>query len=141
MRSKLKRAITLSDGTTVPANFHLVVTGVYRDPSVYANPDKFDPYRFFNESPEPGKLNSWSYSALSAKHMGFGFGRHACPGRFFAADEMKAALCQFLMKYDFKIIDGKEQRLIPYETNESVDPLCKILIRRIKEDTTIGLDG
>lgn len=141
MRSRVERAITLSDGTNIPAGSHLVVTGVYRDPSVYPNPDDFDPYRFVKEKPEPGKTNTRSYTSLSAQHLGFGFGRHACPGRFFAANEIKVVLCHLLMKYDFKLIDGEEPRLLPYETGQSVDPLCRISIRRIKEDTAIGLDG
>lgn len=141
MRNHIDRDITLSDGSTVPANSNAVVAAVYRDPSVYENPDEFDLYRFFNDKLEPGKTNPWSYSSLNAKHMGFGFGDHACPGRFFAANEMKVALCHLLMKYEFKIIDGEEPRLLSYETNDFVDPLCRVSVRRIKEDPAMGLDG
>lgn len=39
--------------------------------------------------------------------MGFGFGRHSCPGRFFAANEVKIALCHILLKYDFKLAEAE----------------------------------
>ncbi len=42
--------------------------------------------------------------------MQFGFGRHACPGRFFAANEIKMIIANFVMDYDIKLPDGVKER-------------------------------
>jgi hypothetical protein len=141
MHSCAQRAITLSDGSFIPAGACIVVAGAYQDPSIYKNPETFDPFRFVDEKPEAGETNPWAYVATGSKHMGFGFGVHACPGRFFAASEVKIALCHLLMKYDFGIIEGDEPKILPFEMSRSVDPSCRISIRRIREDANIGLDG
>ncbi|KAJ7660426.1 hypothetical protein B0H17DRAFT_832480, partial [Mycena rosella] len=35
-------------------------------------------------------------------HLPFGTGKHACPGRFFAATELKAMLAHLVLNYDVK---------------------------------------
>ena len=48
--------------------------------------------------------------------MAFGYGKYACPGRFYASNEMKLVLANLLLLYDFKLPDGAERPL-----NISVD--------------------
>ncbi len=61
--------------------------------------------------------------------MPFGFGRHACPGRFFAANEIKLVLAQLLLNYDMKLPEGAEKlREIP---GVGPDPNREILVRRV----------
>jgi hypothetical protein len=36
----------------------------------------------------------------------FGHGSHACPGRFFAVNVLKAIVAHLLLKYDLKLRDG-----------------------------------
>ncbi|KAI3396477.1 hypothetical protein diail_12097 [Diaporthe ilicicola] len=38
----------------------------------------------------------------SVEHYGFGHGRHACPGRFFVAHELKLFVAYLLLNYDLK---------------------------------------
>jgi cytochrome P450 len=33
-------------------------------------------------------------------------GKHACPGRFFAGNELKSMLVYLILNYDFKTVDG-----------------------------------
>ena len=33
----------------------------------------------------------------------FGYGKHACPGRFFANQEFKVILVQLIMSYDLRL--------------------------------------
>ncbi|KLU80907.1 hypothetical protein MAPG_00004 [Magnaporthiopsis poae ATCC 64411] len=40
------------------------------------------------------------------EHLPFGLGKYACPGRFFAANEVKIALCHLLIKYDWELAPG-----------------------------------
>lgn len=63
--------------------------------------------------------------------MAFGFGTHACPGRFFAAHEVKMAMCHLLLKYDWKMADGADAPKWRANGNGlECDGLAKIAIRR-----------
>jgi cytochrome P450 monooxygenase-1 len=46
------------------------------------------------------------FVSTSPEHLGFGHGLHSCPGRIFAANELKIVLIQILLKYDLKFPDG-----------------------------------
>ncbi|KAG8162889.1 hypothetical protein KVR01_007367 [Diaporthe batatas] len=43
----------------------------------------------------------------SVEHYGFGHGRHACPGRFFVAHELKMLVAYLLLNYDLKPLDER----------------------------------
>lgn len=38
----------------------------------------------------------------------FGHGRHACPGRFFAVNELKLMMAHLLLTYDVKFADDRQ---------------------------------
>ncbi len=44
--------------------------------------------------------------STSVDHVGFGHGQQACPGRFFAASEIKIVFVYLLLSYDWKLPDG-----------------------------------
>lgn len=69
--------------------------------------------------------------------MGFGYGKHACPGRFFAAAEIKTALCHMLLKYDLKPREGPAPRVLSQGMHLYPDPMAAILVRRRKEEIDI----
>jgi len=48
--------------------------------------------------------------ACSADNLNFGHGIHACPGRFFASNEIKTVLVHLLLNYDIKMMDGEKSR-------------------------------
>ncbi|EAT79372.2 hypothetical protein SNOG_13045 [Parastagonospora nodorum SN15] len=72
--------------------------------SVYPNPDEFVVDRFLKmrESGENGASSKWQFVSTSPEHLAFGHGRQACPGRFFASNEMKVAMVHILLKYEWK---------------------------------------
>ena len=41
-----------------------------------------------------------SSATLDDAFLGFGFGRHACPGRFFALNEMKVCIAHMLLNFE-----------------------------------------
>ncbi|KAL4756767.1 cytochrome P450 [Aspergillus foveolatus] len=77
----------------------LPLSALQRDETLYAYPETFDVFRFAQ-----GKNNKAARSALAVDEgfMGFGFGQHACPGRFFAINEIKLVLAQMLLSYDIE---------------------------------------
>lgn len=140
MNRYAERALELSDGTLIPKGSRLFVAGAYTDAAVYDNPEKFDAFRFARKRLEPGQTNVWGHVATSASHMGFGHGQHACPGRFFASNEIKVALCHLLLKYDFDLLDGEVPPAYRFEGSNSVSTESKICIRRRKEEINLDLE-
>jgi cytochrome P450 len=39
--------------------------------------------------------------------LNFGHGNHACPGRFFASNEIKIVLIELLRNWDFRFLERK----------------------------------
>lgn len=58
-------------------------------------------------------------------------GEHACPGRFFASNEIKIALCILLIEYNFEYVpgDGSPQD-IKHEIVRLSDPNARMRIRK-----------
>lgn len=88
------------------------------DPELIANPEQFDPLRSYRlreaeelkgiEKASVGSANQMVTVSPSA--LTFGYGRHACPGRFFAANEIKMIIGRAILDYDFKNADGVTER-------------------------------
>ncbi len=71
-------------------------------------------------------------ATLSPDFLLFGHGRHACPGRFFAVNELKALVAYVLMMYDIKLEDDKRVPPVPRWLGTSLlpDETSKIMFRR-----------
>jgi cytochrome P450 len=138
MRRLALEDIKLSDGTLIPKGSSLLVSSHKMwDPDVYPNPETFDPYRFLRLRDTPGHETSAQLVSPSPEHLGFGYGKHACPGRFFAANEVKIALCHILLKYDFKLPDGYTPTVRRRGISLSADPSAKLVIRRRQEEIAL----
>lgn len=137
------RAITLSSGSTIPAGTRLLVAKRTQDPAIYANPSTFDAYRFLREREElekAGQPMTSQHVSVTPQHMGWGYGEHSCPGRFFASNELKIALAHLLLKYDWQGVEGGGEMFMHFETNENVSPKCKVQLRRRKEEISLDLE-
>ncbi|KAL4996586.1 cytochrome P450 [Aspergillus recurvatus] len=135
MRRMATNDITLSDGTFLPKGTSLSVSCEnHWNPQIYSDPEAYDPYRFLQLREEPGRETAAQLVSPSPNHMGFGFGKQACPGRFFAANEVKIALCHILLKYDFRLKEGYTPRNMVYSIALSADPYAEIEVRRRKEE-------
>ncbi|KAI8314173.1 Cytochrome P450 monooxygenase eqxH [Colletotrichum sp. SAR11_240] len=132
--------VELSDGFVIKKGQRVLGEGTHMWNSEYwKDADKFDGYRFLRlrEAAE-GERDEDSKTAhlvsTSSRHLGFGHGIHACPGRFFAANEIKIALCHILLKYDWKLPDGFQPKATTFGMSIIPDPATKFLIRRRKEE-------
>ncbi|KAJ2998236.1 hypothetical protein NUW58_g385 [Xylaria curta] len=103
---KVLDPVTLSDGTTLPANISLAVAAdaVARDPRIWGNPSEFDGFRFAKLRMTPADDNRYQFTSINEESLGFGYGRSACPGRFFAAAELKVLVSRIIMQYDMKLL-------------------------------------
>ncbi|ETS79291.1 hypothetical protein PFICI_09144 [Pestalotiopsis fici W106-1] len=115
----VEKPITLSDGTHLPAGTHIesAHASIVQDSNLYSNPETFDGHRFMNlragAIPDPlGYKNREQHQFVTAtkEFMAFGYGRHACPGRFFAANEIKLILARILLEYEFEMPKGFTER-------------------------------
>ena len=117
--------ITGPDGIKYPKGCLLSVPSwaIHNDTSLYPDPLKFEPERYLssmNPAEETGEnekskaeqylasLNK-NFTTTSSTYLAFGHGRHACPGRFFAAQELKLLVSYVCMKYDMELEDRDEK--------------------------------
>ncbi|KAI0073032.1 cytochrome P450 [Panus rudis PR-1116 ss-1] len=98
--------VTLSTGHCIPAGQIVVAASraIHLDPETYPDPESFDPFRFSNmREGEGGEATKHQFVSTSPNYIPFGHGKHACPGRFFAANELKAMLAHTILTYDVKL--------------------------------------
>ncbi|OAA57981.1 ent-kaurene oxidase [Niveomyces insectorum RCEF 264] len=136
------KALTLQDGTHIPAGCLIEAANkaVLMDPQLYPDPETFDPYRFVRlrttDAPDPLQFKNreqYQFVSVTKENMSFGFGRHACPGRFFAANEIKLILAQLLLNYDMKLPPAPATRQdVVAGAGVAPDPTREILFRRVR---------
>ena len=136
MHRYVRKSITLSDGTVLPEGSTILIPDDHKfNAKTYQDPRKFDVERFLKLRSRPGEENRHQFVTTSVEHMGFGHGAHACPGRFFASNEMKIALCFLLLKYEFRFASGRPgPKNFHFEIHESIDPNLTIELRRRREE-------
>lgn len=118
MRRLAAKNITCSNGQVIPkgALLHFYDNGAW-DSTLYPDPHKFDFKRHLLMREEPGEENKHKFVTTTAKYMGFGHGIWACPGRFIADDQIKIALCVFLLKHDVRLPPNPPAQPIRYFQN------------------------
>ncbi|GIJ88793.1 hypothetical protein Asppvi_007720 [Aspergillus pseudoviridinutans] len=133
---KAVQRITLSDGTVLqPGTLALAPSNAIAfDPNIYPDPDKFDGLRFYKlRHQNDSKANNimYQFTAASKTQVQFGGGRHACPGRWFAAHLIKMVVAAILFKYDLKFRTGEERpKTWLFQTINTPDPKGKIMVRK-----------
>ncbi|KAI0885396.1 cytochrome P450 [Annulohypoxylon maeteangense] len=140
MHRYVEKKVEISDGTTLPQGSRVVIASNFMDPTIYPEPEKFDAARFLKMRQQPGQENNWQFVTTSPSYTLFGHGQHACPGRFFAANEVKIALCHLLLKYDWRFVPG-EGRPAPtnFEGVNGVDQKSRVQIRRRQAEIDLDL--
>ncbi|KAI6152482.1 cytochrome P450 [Pisolithus tinctorius] len=133
VQRKAMKDLTLSDGTFIPKGTHLSVPTylMHRDSTVYENPDAFDPFRFSQLRAEGNESGRHQMVAVNQDYFPFGYGKHACPGRFLAANELKTMLAYILTMYDVKFEDKVSRPAsIHWDLNVIADPTVRVMFRK-----------
>ena len=110
-----EEGFTTTDGTHIPYGNYCAVhnLGVVHDPKVYDEANHFRPFRFLglrrgiatgHRTDDHVQSARLTFASTTTDYLAFGNGRQACPGRFFAAAELKLLLAYILMFYDFEML-------------------------------------
>ena len=117
----LRRKVVAKEGLTPPSGVHIPYGNICAVPSlavltddrVYPDAGTFHPFRFVEQRhdidtgdrPKDHVTSTrLTFPATSNDYLAFGNGRQACPGRFFAASELKLMLAYVLMNYDLEML-------------------------------------
>ena len=96
---------------------------IAHDPDLYKNPETFDAYRFLNKRmASQADAQRHQFVSTSPDSLPFGHGKFACPGRFFAAAQIKLVLANVIMKYDVSFPGTQTQRPDNVFTGEGIAP-------------------
>ncbi|KAF2179709.1 cytochrome P450 [Zopfia rhizophila CBS 207.26] len=65
-----------------------------------------------------GRKNKHQYMSVARQDLGWGFGRHACPGRFLADVEIKIAIAEILSRFEIQLPPkATRPKNLEFETN------------------------
>lgn len=133
MNRKCETDITLSNGLILPKGSHIgVAAGANAlDETLFENAQEFDGFRFEHMRNIVGNESKYQFVTTSdVDQLHWGVGTHACPGRFFAAYEIKMLLARILVKYDIKLKDGAERPVdIMKDIRVIPNPMAEVLFR------------
>ncbi|KAH2375465.1 hypothetical protein KXV98_006616 [Aspergillus fumigatus] len=122
--------MVLSDGLVLEKGTHICFPSkpMGMDDSIIEDALTFRGFRWC-EDPE---ARSTSLVSISPSNMHFGYGRQACPGRFFAANTNKAILGRLIADYEFKFEGDNNKRPRNLTLGEQIMPNMhtKILLKK-----------
>ena len=127
----VRQPFTFSDGTYLPPGTLLGVAShaIHIDEENYSDPLSFEPFRYVDKAKKENAGRRAEMTATNTAFLPFGHGRHACPGRFFAANELKLMLAHLVMNYDMKL-DGPRPQDLWVVTACVPNPKGEVLFRR-----------
>jgi len=122
---------TFSDGTFIPAGTFVsaAMRAMHLDETVYHDANVFNPWRF-SDKREGGESTKHQMVTTSLEYLTFAHGRHACPGRFFAATELKAMLAHIITTYDIKMEKGSVPATFWIGILLMPSPTARVLFRK-----------
>ncbi|KFA65355.1 hypothetical protein S40285_09084 [Stachybotrys chlorohalonatus IBT 40285] len=110
MARYVNKNVTLSDGQVLPKGATVAFTNMHMN--------------------EDSTENRWQFVTTTPQEPTFGHGHHACPGRFFASNEVKLVMVHLIMKYDWKFVDGKKPAfLFPEAAIRPLDEEAEIMYK------------
>ena len=110
--SMMRRAVksyTFSNGTVIPPGTFVgyATHAVHQDSQVYPRAQEFIATRFSDLRAGTEESIKHQTATPTPEWLIFGVGKHACPGRFFAVNEIKSMLVYLVQNWDVRFDDGK----------------------------------
>ncbi|GJE99522.1 cytochrome P450 [Phanerochaete sordida] len=134
-KRKALQPFTLSDGTHIPRGTICVTPAfpTHFDADNYADAAAFGPWRYVpaDAGSDAKGAPQKHFVTTSAEYVPFGHGKHACPGRFFAATELKAMMAYVVLNYDVKFADdGVRPENVVSALTVAPHPGARVLFRK-----------
>ncbi|KAK9793678.1 putative Cytochrome P450 [Seiridium cardinale] len=110
-----KNGFTTRSGVRIPKANIIAAPGknIAKDESIYPDAETYKPFRFAekrkDEDIEYVQRARQAAATTSPEFLPFGHGKHACPGRFFAATELKLILGYMIMNYDIEMLEKRPE--------------------------------
>ena len=129
---KAENDFMFSNGVLLPKDALVFAAAHARhlDQKIYADADTFDGFRFSKESCEEGGSRCPPVVNTTADYLVWGYGRHACPGRFYASAVMKMVLAHIVIGYDVRFEDGVRPKDVFLGLNRIPDRKATVLFRK-----------
>ncbi|KAJ7156129.1 cytochrome P450 [Mycena filopes] len=104
---KALKDFTFSNGIVIPAGASVSVAThhMHNDERFYPDAHLFKGFRFSDMMTFKDGKPSHQMLTTSADYLSFGYGKHACPGRFFAVNMFKIVMAHLLVTYDVRFED------------------------------------
>lgn len=145
-----RNGLTLSTGQKLPYGTQFGFSNAFY-PTSTTQPDtilteksqppltEFYPWRYADiRSLGEEQQNRHQFVSTDRNNITFGNGTHACPGRFFASNEIKIVLLELLKRFDLALgpqgqIEGQDgyqkPKMLEIQSFYSPDPYAKIYIK------------
>ena len=117
MKRLFKQQYTFANGLQVPKGTYacLPTFAIENDPAHTSHPEIFDGLRSYRRRQQTGTGDAilkgndeqHQFSSLEPNILNFGYGKSACPGRYFASLIIKILFVKLLTEYDFEFLPGK----------------------------------
>jgi cytochrome P450 len=153
----LVRKVVAPNGITTPDGVHcprgssvgIAAIGVHNDNAIYPEAAQFQPFRYLDAreaitaNTETGKFGTeeiikkanYATVSTSVDYLPFGHGRHACPGRFFATNELKLLLAYMVLNYDIEPLEKRpEGKWIGQVTIPDMKATIKVRRRNVNQE-------
>ncbi|OTB17447.1 hypothetical protein K445DRAFT_310865 [Daldinia sp. EC12] len=141
MKRIFREDYTFQNGLHIPKGTYtaMPIYAIENDPAHTSNPETFDGLRKYRLMLEHGAFDGsdgdegrkFRFSTPSRTVLNFGYGRHACPGRYFASLVLKILFTKLLTEYEFDFLSGSERpkNLLAHEFLFTA-PWQRMLIRK-----------
>ncbi|KAI0474677.1 cytochrome P450 [Xylaria cf. heliscus] len=103
--------LDIGNGLRIPAGSRIGVPSyaVHLDPDLYEDPKRFDAFRFSRQFEGESNIDrqvdeQQLCSSYSEHYFAFGYGRHACPARWFVSQFLKQALAYVVQNYEVECV-------------------------------------
>lgn len=135
MRRTAKTRVELSDGSVLERG-EVAYVSSHRmwDANIHINPLEYNGYRFLEMRQQNDRASGAQLVSTGPTHLAWGHGQYACPGRFFAANEIKVALAHLLLKYDWKTMENETPTVLNLGFTMNSDPFAGMMFRRRTEE-------
>lgn len=81
------------------------------DREFFQDPEKFDGFRYYKiRTADEEARNTNQMVTVGKKDLTWGYGRHACPGRYIAEVAMKLLVIEFLTRYEIQLPEDVKER-------------------------------